>query len=235
MSVANVCRVWYSVRGRSFARRSAGRQTRSRRFVMSSGPPSRLENTHAFCTGLAARCPGLRYAWLDGRAPGSTAIMPLPDWVLRQAVEEPARRGHPIAYWRRLVCDGVAAGERNNTIASLAGHLFRHGPTLTSRVRELTLPEDDEEADKFIRQAMLGQPELYFARLVIFGEGDSEAVALPRIASALGVDLDPSFVASRRSAEGTSITCGHSSAIWRFPSSRFLISTSAATTPGPCV
>jgi Bifunctional DNA primase/polymerase, N-terminal/Primase C terminal 1 (PriCT-1) len=70
---------------------------------------------------------GLRYAWLDGRAPGSTAIMPLPDWVLRQAVEEPARRGHPIAYWRRLVCDGVAAGERNNTIASLAGHLFRHG------------------------------------------------------------------------------------------------------------
>ena len=53
--------------------------------------------------------------------------MSLPDWVLRQAVEEPARLGHPIAYWRRLVCDGVAAGERNNTIASLAGHLFRHG------------------------------------------------------------------------------------------------------------
>src|SRR3989441_6168493 len=70
---------------------------------------------------------GVRYAWVDGRAPGNTAIVSLPDWVLRQAVEEPARRGHPIAYWRRLVCDGVAAGERNNTIASLAGHLFRHG------------------------------------------------------------------------------------------------------------
>jgi hypothetical protein len=161
--------------------------------------------------------------------------MPLPDWVLRQAVEEPARRGHPIAYWRRLVCDGVAAGERNNTIASLAGHLFRHGPTLTSRVRELTLPEDDEEADKFIRQAVLGQPELYFARLVILGEGDSEAVALPRIASALGVDLDPSFVAF------APVGGRHVNHLWkllsdlRFPSSRFLISTSAATTPGPCV
>ena len=70
---------------------------------------------------------GLRYAWVAGRAPANTEIVPLPDWVLRQAVEEPSRRGHPITHWRRLVCDGVVAGERNNTIASLAGHLFRHG------------------------------------------------------------------------------------------------------------
>jgi hypothetical protein len=67
---------------------------------------------------------GLRYARVDGRVPGNTVIVPLSDWVLRHAVEEPARRGHPIAYWRRLVCDGIAAGEHNNTIASLAGHLF---------------------------------------------------------------------------------------------------------------
>jgi hypothetical protein len=42
-------------------------------------------------------------------------------------VDELPRRGHPVAHWRRLVCDGVPAGERNNTIASLAGHLLRHG------------------------------------------------------------------------------------------------------------
>jgi len=70
---------------------------------------------------------GLRYTWVAGREPGSNAIAPLPDWVLRQEVEEPARRGHPIAFWRRLVSDGVPAGERNTTIASLAGHLLRHG------------------------------------------------------------------------------------------------------------
>jgi len=46
---------------------------------------------------------------------------------IREAVEETTRRGHPIAYWRRLVCEGVPVGERNNTIASLAGHLLRHG------------------------------------------------------------------------------------------------------------
>jgi hypothetical protein len=47
--------------------------------------------------------------------------------LLRRAIDELPRRGHPITYWRRRVCDGVPAGERNNTIASLAGHLLRHG------------------------------------------------------------------------------------------------------------
>jgi hypothetical protein len=70
---------------------------------------------------------GSRYVWVEGRTPESAGIAPLPDWVLREAVEEPTRRGHPIAYWRRLVCEGVPAGERNNTIASLAGHLLKHG------------------------------------------------------------------------------------------------------------
>ncbi|WP_246189466.1 primase alpha helix C-terminal domain-containing protein [Methylacidimicrobium cyclopophantes] len=35
--------------------------------------------------------------------------------------------GHPLAYWRRLVREGVQEGERNNTIASLTGHLLWHG------------------------------------------------------------------------------------------------------------
>src|SRR4029453_17561451 len=65
---------------------------------------------------------GVRYAWVAGRAPESIGIAPLPDWILRQAIEEEPRRGHPIAHWRRLVCEGVPAGERNNTIASLGGH-----------------------------------------------------------------------------------------------------------------
>jgi hypothetical protein len=70
---------------------------------------------------------GVRYTWAEGRTPESIGIAPLPDWLLRQAIEEPTRRGHPLTYWRRLVCEGVPAGERNNTIASLAGHLLRHG------------------------------------------------------------------------------------------------------------
>ena len=69
---------------------------------------------------------GLRYVWADGRAPDNIGIAPLPDWLRRYAIDEPMRRGYPIAHWRRLVSEGVPAGERNNTLASLAGHLLRH-------------------------------------------------------------------------------------------------------------
>jgi hypothetical protein len=69
---------------------------------------------------------GVRYAWVRDRRPGTADLAPLPDWLLRQAIEQPGRLGHPITHWRRLVREGVREGERNNTIASLAGHLLRH-------------------------------------------------------------------------------------------------------------
>ena len=69
---------------------------------------------------------GARYVWVRDRRPEMADLAPLPDWVLRQAIEQPARLGHPIAHWRRLVREGVREGARNNTVASLAGHLLRH-------------------------------------------------------------------------------------------------------------
>ncbi|WP_316167511.1 MULTISPECIES: ATP-dependent endonuclease [unclassified Bradyrhizobium] len=73
---------------------------------------------------------------------------------------------------------------------------FRLDPeSLVTRVNALRLPEDDGEAAKFVREAVLAQPEIYFASLVILGEGDSEEIIIPRVAKALGVDLDPSFIA----------------------------------------
>jgi putative ATP-dependent endonuclease of the OLD family len=62
-------------------------------------------------------------------------------------------------------------------------------------VRRLTLPGNDEEASRYVRLAVRAHPELYFARFVILCEGDSERVVIPRIAEAMGVPLDPSFVA----------------------------------------
>lgn len=63
-----------------------------------------------------------------------------------------------------------------------------------SSVKNLTLPASDSEAGKFVRLAVKAYPELYFARFVILAEGDSEAIVLPRVAEAMGVPLDPSFV-----------------------------------------
>jgi putative ATP-dependent endonuclease of OLD family len=67
--------------------------------------------------------------------------------------------------------------------------------TRLTAVSAVDLPKDDEEAAKFVRGAMLAFPELYFARFVILGEGDSERVVLPRLAKAEGLMIDPAFVA----------------------------------------
>mgnify|MGYP000200343702 CR=1 FL=1 len=63
-----------------------------------------------------------------------------------------------------------------------------------SSVRKLTLPSDDLEASKYVRLAVRAYPELYFAKFVILVEGDSERLIIPRIAEAMSVSLDPSFV-----------------------------------------
>jgi len=57
------------------------------------------------------------------------------------------------------------------------------------------MPTDEVEAIKFVRNAMLAFPELYFARFALLVEGDSERIVLPKLAEALNLLVDPSFVA----------------------------------------
>lgn len=66
--------------------------------------------------------------------------------------------------------------------------------TRCSSIRELTLPQEAGEASRYVRLAVKAYPELYFARFVILGEGDSERFIIPRLAEKMGVPLDPSFV-----------------------------------------
>ena len=70
---------------------------------------------------------GVRYAWREGRAPDEVALAPLPAWLLGEVILLHGRLGHPLSYWRQLVAEGVAEGSRNNTLASLSGHLLWHG------------------------------------------------------------------------------------------------------------
>jgi putative ATP-dependent endonuclease of OLD family len=71
----------------------------------------------------------------------------------------------------------------------------RDSASATSSVLSVPLPLDDIEAVKFVRSAMLAYPELYFARFVLLVEGDSERIVLPKLAEALELLIDPSFVA----------------------------------------
>lgn len=59
-----------------------------------------------------------------------------------------------------------------------------------TQVTMIQLPPKRSDAYKFVREAVQAFPELYFARLVVLGEGDSEEIVLPRILQAKGAPVD---------------------------------------------
>lgn len=65
-----------------------------------------------------------------------------------------------------------------------------------TKVRSITLPDKETMADqyKFIKEAVKAYPELYFAKLVILGEGDSEEIILPKIWNVKKGDIDISGI-----------------------------------------
>ncbi|MBD2763421.1 AAA family ATPase [Kocuria sp. cx-116] len=63
-----------------------------------------------------------------------------------------------------------------------------------SQVRRIVLPTQNDETAKYVREAVLAFPELYFSRLVVLGEGDSEQIVLPRVLAAAGVAEDDASV-----------------------------------------
>lgn len=62
-------------------------------------------------------------------------------------------------------------------------------------VSTITMPPDTKgESYKFVREAVQAFPEVYFSRLVILGEGDSEEIVLPRLLAAKGLMVDEAAV-----------------------------------------
>ena len=124
------------------------------------------------------------------------------------AVEEPENSLSPF-FMSRIIAQARDIGALDTAQVVLSSHsaaiLSRIEPgevrffrldheTRNSSVRKLTIPSEDAEASKYVRLAVRAYPELYFARFVILAEGDSEQLVIPRIAEAMGISLDPSFV-----------------------------------------
>jgi hypothetical protein len=70
---------------------------------------------------------GHRYRWLQNHEPANSKLADLPGWLLAELQDTVRSPGHSMAYWQQLVREGIGEGERNNTIASLSGHLLWHG------------------------------------------------------------------------------------------------------------
>jgi len=101
-------------------------------------PPFELHNRAGLAPGVDLRgdggcvvappsrhAGGRPYAWVAGRSPDEIAPATLPRCFLPAPAA--ARPGHSPAYWRTLVQQGVGEGRRNETLASLTGHLLWHG------------------------------------------------------------------------------------------------------------
>lgn len=123
------------------------------------------------------------------------------------ALEEPENSLAP-QYLGRIIRQLRAAAGRGDSQSLIATHapamlrrvepeaicFLRLDGERQSQVRRIVLPADGTDAAKYVREAILAYPELYFARLVILGEGDSEQVVLPRILAASGIAEDDASV-----------------------------------------
>lgn len=67
----------------------------------------------------------------------------------------------------------------------------RLGKDRSTHVKEISLPsESDQDVYKYIRQGIMSNPEIYFSRFVILGEGQSEAIVLPKLFEAANLPVD---------------------------------------------
>lgn len=123
------------------------------------------------------------------------------------AVEEPENSLAP-QYLGRIVKalrEASANSDAQSLIATHSTALMRRVPPEHVRflrlnaerettIRTIVMPAKSDDAHKYVREAVLAFPELYFARLVILGEGDSESIVLPRFLAAAGVAEDDASV-----------------------------------------
>lgn len=134
------------------------------------------------------------------------------------AVEEPENHLSPH-YLGRVVGELLEIGKDDRAQVILSSHspsilgrvlpdhvryFLGHEHVPATKVMSIPLPADKtDEAFKYVREAVRGFPELYFARLVILGEGPSEEIVLKRLFEASGAPLDTHFISVVPLGEGT--------------------------------
>lgn len=98
---------------------------------------------------------------------------------------------------KNLDAQALIATHAPTMLRRVAPELIRYLRLNESRETQVTcikLPDETDEAHKFVREAVQAFPEIYFSRLVVLGEGDSEEIVLPRLLQAKGVPVDESAI-----------------------------------------
>lgn len=130
-----------------------------------------------------------------------------PPYLTVFAVEEP--ENHLAAHYLGRVL-GMLTEVSNDHAAQVI--LTSHSPSILGRVdpkhvrhlrldekrctqvRRIKLPKSKTTAFKYVKEAVRAFPELYFARLVVLGEGDSEEIVIRHFARKYGLELDATAI-----------------------------------------
>ncbi len=67
---------------------------------------------------------GTRYEWAPNLSPVEVDLAPCPTWMLDKLMPKAEVQARPVEEWRSLVAQGARQGQRNDSLASLAGHLL---------------------------------------------------------------------------------------------------------------
>lgn len=142
---------------------------------------------------------------------GYRDVPELKPWLTIIALEEPENHLSPfylsrmIAMMATLCTSGSAMGILTTHSAGAIRridpkkirHMRHNEQERVSYSNSITLPAKADERYKYIYEAVRSNPELYFAKMVVLGEGRSEEIVIPRLAKAFhpDLDLDPAFVA----------------------------------------
>lgn len=123
------------------------------------------------------------------------------------AIEEPENHIAPQLLGRVIKILKTIA-EKENSQVLLSSHTpavikrlnpecilhFRITEDYETEVNQILLPDKVDEAYKYIKEAVHNYPEIYFARLVVIGEGDSEEVIFNRLMNVMDVDFDDNII-----------------------------------------
>ncbi|CRC85761.1 TPA: AAA family ATPase [Streptococcus pneumoniae] len=126
------------------------------------------------------------------------------------AIEEPANHIAPH-HIGKLIKRFKQLGNNDNSQVILTSHspaivkridpedlkylrIENNDRVLQTIVSDIQLPPAIDESYKYIKGAIQAYPELYFAKLVVLGEGDSEELLLPKFFDLLGKEVDSSQI-----------------------------------------
>lgn len=131
----------------------------------------------------------------------------LPPVLTIVAIEEPENHIAPH-HIGKLVRRFSAIAENSNSQVMMSSHSpaivkridpenLRHlrvNENGSSLVKKIILPENIDEQYQYVKGAVQAYPELYFSKLVVLGEGDSEELLLPKLFELFGNEIDSSQI-----------------------------------------